>query len=67
MCRKILRHWASGFTSPPKEGALQIFIVLQNPSPLPGFNLRILGPLTIAVNYYMTEATYMRMADSRNM
>jgi hypothetical protein len=27
-CRKILRHGASGFTFPPKEGVQQIFIAL---------------------------------------
>jgi hypothetical protein len=27
-CRKMLRHGADGFTSPPKEGMLQIFIIL---------------------------------------
>jgi hypothetical protein len=32
---KIL-HGADGFTSPPKEGVLRIFITLKNPSPLAG-------------------------------
>jgi hypothetical protein len=31
-CHKILWHEADGFTSPPKEGMLRIFIVLKNPS-----------------------------------
>jgi hypothetical protein len=31
-CRKI-QHNASGFTSPPKEGMLRIFIALKIPSP----------------------------------
>jgi hypothetical protein len=44
-CRKILQHWASGFTSHPKQGVLLIFIALKNPSPLPGFDPRSLGPL----------------------
>jgi hypothetical protein len=34
---KILRHGPDGFTSPPKEGFLQIFIALKNPSPFAGF------------------------------
>jgi hypothetical protein len=34
-CRKILRRGASGFTSPPKEGVLQVFIALENTSPQP--------------------------------
>jgi hypothetical protein len=36
-CHKILRHGANGFTSPPKEGMLWIFIALKNPSPSAGF------------------------------
>jgi hypothetical protein len=36
-CCKILHHGADGFTSPPKEGVLQIFITLKNPWPSPGF------------------------------
>jgi hypothetical protein len=43
-CRKILRHAVSGFTSPPKEGVLRIFIALKSPSPRRGLNLRMLGP-----------------------
>jgi hypothetical protein len=30
---KILRHGANGFTSPPKEGVLPIFIILKNSRP----------------------------------
>jgi hypothetical protein len=45
-CRKILRHWTSGFTSHPKEGVLRIFIALKNPSPWPGSNPQLLGPVT---------------------
>jgi hypothetical protein len=44
--RKILRHRADGFTSPPKEGVLQIFITLNNPSPSAGIepaNIRSSG------------------------
>jgi hypothetical protein len=44
-CRKVLRHETSGFTSHQKEGVLQIFIALKNPSPWPGSNLRPLGPV----------------------
>jgi hypothetical protein len=29
--RKILRHYTEGFTSPPKEVALRIFIAIKNP------------------------------------
>jgi hypothetical protein len=37
-CCKILRHVANGFTSPPKEGVLQILITLKSSSPLLGLN-----------------------------
>jgi hypothetical protein len=40
ICRKILRHGPSGFTSHPKERVLRIFIALKNPSSRPGFNPR---------------------------
>jgi hypothetical protein len=39
-CRKILPHGTDGFTSPPKEGVLRIFIALKHPSPLAGFEPR---------------------------
>jgi hypothetical protein len=39
-CCKILRYWANGFTSPLKEGVLQIFISLTNPSSRVGLNLQ---------------------------
>jgi hypothetical protein len=44
-CRKILEHGTSSFTCHPKEGVVQIFIVLKNPSPWPGLNPRPLGPV----------------------
>jgi hypothetical protein len=44
---KILRHGADGFSSPPKEVVLPIFIALKNPSPWQGLNQRILGPMQI--------------------
>jgi hypothetical protein len=40
MCRKILGHETSEFTSHLKEDMLRIFIVLKNPTPRPGFNTR---------------------------
>jgi hypothetical protein len=45
MCHKIVRHGTSGSTSPPKEGVLQMFITLKNPSPRPGLNPWTLGPV----------------------
>jgi hypothetical protein len=44
-CLKILWNGADGFTSPPKEGVLRIFIALKNQSPRPGLNPRTLGPV----------------------
>jgi hypothetical protein len=42
-CHKILRHEAYGFTSPPKEVVLRIFIALKNPSLTAGFEPANLG------------------------
>jgi hypothetical protein len=42
---KILQHGAFGFTSLPMEGGLRIFVALQAPSPLPGWNQRTMGPM----------------------
>jgi hypothetical protein len=42
---KVLWHGAFGFTSPPKKGVLRIFVALQAPSPLPGWNQRTVGPI----------------------
>jgi hypothetical protein len=44
-CRKILRHRADGFTSPPKKGVLLIFIALKNPLPWPSLNSRTFGKM----------------------
>jgi hypothetical protein len=50
-CCKILWHRANGFTSPLKEGVLQIFITLTIHRPQPGLNLwnlsRMASTLTI--------------------
>jgi hypothetical protein len=45
-CRKILRHGAPDFSSPPKEVVLRIFIALKIHSPLQGLNPQTLGPIT---------------------
>jgi hypothetical protein len=44
MCRKILRHRASGYVFSPKEGLLRIFIVLKHPWPRLGLNPQTLVP-----------------------
>jgi hypothetical protein len=38
-----LRHGTDGFTSPPREVVLRIFITLKNPSPSAGIELANLG------------------------
>jgi hypothetical protein len=43
ICHKILEHGTTGFTSPPKEVVLQIFIALKNPSSLAGLEPANLG------------------------
>jgi hypothetical protein len=48
--RKILRHGAIVFTSPPKEGVLRIFIGLKNLSPRPALNPQTLGPIANTPN-----------------
>jgi hypothetical protein len=45
LCRKIIRHGTSGFTSHPKEGVLRICILLKYSSPWPGSIPRPLGPM----------------------
>jgi hypothetical protein len=45
------------FTSPLKEGVLQIFIALTNPSPWPGPNPQTLGANGMHTNHYITKAT----------
>jgi hypothetical protein len=47
-----LRHGADGFTSPPKEGVLRIFITLKFHRPRPGLNLGSSGK---HANHYTTE------------
>jgi hypothetical protein len=39
-----LRHGTDGFTSPPKEVVLRIFITLKNPTPSVGIEPANLGP-----------------------
>jgi hypothetical protein len=45
--RKFVGHRTSGFTFHSKEGVLQVFIALKNPSPWPRSNLRPLGPVVL--------------------
>jgi hypothetical protein len=46
-CYKILRHGTDGFTSPPKEVLLCIFMALTNPMSRLDLNPRTLGPMEI--------------------
>jgi hypothetical protein len=58
ICRKILRHGALGFTSPPKEGAPSIFITLKISLPQPGFNPQTVGSNDKHTNYYTITLYY---------
>jgi hypothetical protein len=59
--RKVLlhavnqRHGTDGFTSPPKEVVLRIFITLQNPSSSAGVEPANLGSSGKHANHYTTE------------
>jgi hypothetical protein len=50
-----LRHGTDGFTSPPKEVVLRIFITLKNPRP--GLNPRTLGPVASTLTTSPPRAT----------
>jgi hypothetical protein len=60
-CRKIKRHGADGFNSPPKEGLLLIFIALKNPSSSPGFEPSNLGYIGKHENHQTTENDEVRL------
>jgi hypothetical protein len=47
--RKLLRHGANGFTFPPKEVVLLIFIDPKNPSISAGFESAKLGPMASTI------------------
>jgi hypothetical protein len=47
---------ADGFTSPPKEGVLPIFITLKNPSTLAGIELTSLGSNGKHASHYITDS-----------
>jgi hypothetical protein len=51
----MLQHGTSGFTSPPKEGVLRIFIALKNSSPAAGFAPAKLDFICKHANYYTIE------------
>jgi hypothetical protein len=53
-CRKILRHETDGFTSPPKEVVIRIFIALKGLSSS-GFKPENLGSIGKHYNHYTTE------------
>jgi hypothetical protein len=55
-CCNIL-NGADGFTSPPKEGVLRIFIALKNPSPSTGFERVNLGSNDKHANNYTPGTT----------
>jgi hypothetical protein len=53
----MLQHEADGFTFPPKEGVLRIFIALKNPSPSARFRPANIVSSGKHTNDYATEAT----------
>jgi hypothetical protein len=54
-CRKILRHGADGFTSPPKEVVLWMYMTPKNQSLSAGFEPANLGSNGKHDNHYTTE------------
>jgi hypothetical protein len=50
-----LRHGTDGFTSPPKEVVLRIFITLKNPSTSAGIEPANLGSSSEHANHSSTE------------
>jgi hypothetical protein len=54
-CRKILRHGAYGFTSPPKEVVLRISNAIEYPSSSAGFEPANLGFSGKHAKRYATE------------
>jgi hypothetical protein len=54
-CRNFLRHRVDGFTVPPKELVLWIFIALRNTSPSAGFEPSNLGYNRMHANHCTTE------------
>jgi hypothetical protein len=54
--RGILQHGEYDFTSLQKEGMVQIFIALKNPSPGLGLNPQTLGPMASMLT---TEVTWL--------
>jgi hypothetical protein len=53
----MLQRGADGFTSPPKEGALLVFIAFKNPLASAGFEPANVGSTGKHVNDYTTEET----------
>jgi hypothetical protein len=51
---------ADGFTSPPKEIVLRIFIALKNPSPSSGFEPATLGSSGKHADHYTTGGDYLK-------
>jgi hypothetical protein len=56
-CRKILRHGANSFTSPPKDVVLRILSILKFHNPRPGLNPRTLGSMASTITTIPPRAT----------
>jgi hypothetical protein len=66
-CRKILRHGADGFTSPPKEGVLRIFITLKNASPSAELEPANLGSNGKHANHLLPRTTFVNILHTFKM
>jgi hypothetical protein len=60
-CRKILRHGTEGFSSPPKEGVLLIFVAVKSPTSSAGFEPENLGSKGKHPNHKITEADKLQL------
>jgi hypothetical protein len=56
---KMLRHGTAGFTSPPKEVVLRIFIALKIYLPRPSLNPRTLGPVVSTIITRPSRASHL--------
>jgi hypothetical protein len=56
-CSTILLHEADGFTCPPKEVVLQVFIALKNLPPSAALNPRTVGPVASTITTRPPKAT----------
>jgi hypothetical protein len=66
-CPKFLLLGVDGFTSPPAEGVLRIFITIKNSSPSAGFQTANLPSNCKHANHYITKDDMRPATFSRNI